>query len=401
MPVVRRETFGSFSLRYPLMAVIAWATLAGFGTPCLGSGGWQEEVAQEKTNQEDANEEDTNQDGTGQQDSDQESSDSQEKDPSASEPTDRYEFSWGLIEGQELKVEVEQNMETRTTGGLQDTGVIPLTIYFVQDWVVEAVEKKARVRQTFRQLRMKTSNPTVGDIQADTVEPPPESLISKRIHSNLRQLVGRSVKIKMSKMGDVEFDQIVPLAGQEGFPAGSGPVQPKELVNLFSQVARFDGWDYGKGGHWNIKVKVNNGNVAANLDLKYVVAGRDKQDPNIVLIDVEPILTIEPGQRISIKTQSGTGQLRYSLSDKLPVETGLEQHLVLEIKPENPDDPVVTQSIDTTTTVRLTLLKSPAVPAEETLPSEEKDPDDNSTNSASEEAGSTAAGSNDGGQDPF
>lgn len=272
---------------------------------------------------------------------------------------DRYNFRWEFKVGQKLRVEVSQNSVTSAQGGLLKTAEEPISIYLVQEWLVEdRNDEVATILQTFKQLRVEFSSPAIGQVMADTNLPTPENLLSKRVYENLKKLVDVEVRMQVGPLGDVKKVEIV-KKGEQSFQDALGAMfSPQQLENLFSQVGRFHSISMKAGDHWDKELKVTNANMPAQLTQEYTYEGPDPNNEDLALISIKPTLEItKENAPIEIDSQEASGQMQYSFSERLPLVTKFHQELILAVKPKQPEDPVRKQKVVTDTSVRLTVEK--------------------------------------------
>lgn len=276
--------------------------------------------------------------------------------------SDRYSFRWNLKPGQKYLVELEQKTTVNTRIGTMDLGKNPSRFVITQEWTVqERDSKRATILQTITRLRVEMSAPTIGQLKVDTSEDAEDTVISKQVHAQMSQLIGRQFSMTISPLGRVV--NVQPVASDDDGDdknAFSKMFNRTKLKTVFSQVASFEDLSVKPGDRWSNQVKVDNG----QLDLEYTFDEDDNADDNFLTIQIEPRLEVVGNDQLSIESQSANGEIRYSTQLQVPVETHLKQNLVLKILADDRKKEPMIRSEETETTVRITLQNPGTAPTE-------------------------------------
>jgi len=274
-------------------------------------------------------------------------------------PEGRYLLRWGWQAGQRFQVQATQEVVIETMGQGIGQGPMPATLQLFQDWeVMDRDDKKITVEQTFRRVRMEMTYPVVGEIVADTDEPAPDGPIAQQVHANIGSLVGKRIRLQMSRLGEVTKYEFVEEPGTD-VDSGAVPLLSKDnLQSAIGQMIQFPEYSLAPGDTWGTSVKrAQPGGGSAVVTAEYTFHGPMADDSQRVRITVVPTLELTSRENaIQVESQSSQGEVIYDLQRRHVLETKLTQELVIAL----PGDPPIKRRIETSVRMTVKPIDSPS-----------------------------------------
>jgi len=283
-------------------------------------------------------------------------------------PEGRYLLRWKFQPGQEFEVHVDQSTTTQTTSTLMKSGKLPVRMNLYQDWMVEESEGKLIViLQTFTRVKMQMSYPVVGEIFVDTDAEAPQSPVANKVYQNLKALVGRAMRMKMTRLGEVKSYKLVDDPSLTAEDAMGRLLSKDALSKLSGEMVKFPLQSIQPGYQWTEAPKFlpKEPGMEAKVTSEYKFLGPNAQQPELANISVTPVLEIASEKdQVMIESQENIGAIVYNLKELRVVETSLTQKMVLNIKAEPP----IKRTIDTTLKMTIQIKNPEAQPSEESKP---------------------------------
>lgn len=269
----------------------------------------------------------------------------------------RYVLRWGMEVGQRFRVQATQEIVSEIRGPLGSSGKRPTGLTLSLDWEVqESDDTSMTLLQTFRQLKMDTTIPGVGQVVVDTQEPPPTAIVAARLHADLQALVGRQMQLQMDRLGNVKKLTLLPRENDEGTEESNRAIGQESLKTMLGQMVQFPKTTRALGETWGTTVKTPQPGGTAEISTEYTLVETLPEHPEQIRITVIPKLTLTTkDDAIRLEEQSAEGYLVYDDRLALVRETSLKQELKFSFSGEGGGQ----QTVQSTMTLKIEPIQPP------------------------------------------
>jgi hypothetical protein len=263
----------------------------------------------------------------------------------------RYVLRWGMEVGQKFKVQATQQIVSEISGPLGTSGKRPAGLMLWLDWeILESDDTSIVLLQTFRQLKMDTALPGVGQVSVDTQEPAPAAVVAARLHADLLALVGRQMQLQMDRLGNVKKMTLLPRVTGESVDESSPGLGQESLKTIVGQMVQFPKTTRAIGETWGTTIKTPRPNGTAEISTEYTLIERLPEHPEQIRITAVPRLTLTTKDNaIRLEEQSAEGYLIYDDRLALVRETSLKQTLKFSFSGDDGGQ----QSVQSTMTLKI------------------------------------------------